>query len=610
VIFSNLIYFIVALLVYTTYHPPESLHFPPEDTAFLLVGIFAIFAVFTRLQFRHLLVHLKRGANRTAIDHLFDGAVLRQSVLAIFVYAIEIYGLGLPAALAGKPVFSSAPTLLALLFVGLFTLHLVVVWAFAFDVHRCLYGVSISRKTYVVSNLLFAVPILLPWLLLSGFADIVAALPFEGPRQFLSSTAGEITYFLSFLVFAAVFAPVLIQRFWQCSPMENGHQRSLIERVCRTAGVHYRNILYWPIYGGRMITAGVMGLVGRFRYILVTEAMLDYLTPREIEAVMAHEIGHVKRHHLVFYLAFLVGYMLVSYATFDLIIFGILYTHPMWRHLATLGLDQESMTSLLFSSAIIVMFLVYFRFVFGYFMRNFERQADAYVYRLFDSATPLIDTLSKIAYTSGQSAEKPNWHHFSIAERIRFLRRCEGDRRWIDRHEKKMRNSIAVFVAGMLLVGIMGIQLNYGETGRRLNRHMFETLLERELEKHPGDPDLLASLGDIYLENGNLLEAERTYQMALERDSSSAHVLNNLSWLYATAEDSRFRKPERALALALRAVKVDPSPHVWDTLAESYFVNGEMENAVEAARTALDKATVNRAYFREQLQRFQNALHR
>ena len=81
----------------------------------------------------------------------------------------------------------------------------------------------------------------------------------------------------------------------------------------------YADILYWPIFGGRMVTAGVMGLISRFRYILITNALFQVLNADEIDAVIAHEIGHIKKRHLLFYLLFFAGYMLLSYATFNAI---------------------------------------------------------------------------------------------------------------------------------------------------------------------------------------------------------------------------------------------------------------------------------------------------
>ena len=114
-------------------------------------------------------------------------------------------------------------------------------------------------------------------------------------------------------------------------------------------------------------------------------------------------------------------------------------------------------------------------------MRNFERQADTYVYALFDSAKPLISTLEKIAATSGQSADKPNWHHFSISERINFLEKCETDMSWKMRHDRKITKSISAYMVGMLIVGGIGYHLNFGETGKRLNTHFFEKIIQMEV---------------------------------------------------------------------------------------------------------------------------------
>ncbi|MFN2437435.1 MAG: M48 family metalloprotease, partial [Desulfotignum sp.] len=85
--------------------------------------------------------------------------------------------------------------------------------------------------------------------------------------------------------------------------------RSKIEAVCEKAGLRYADILKWDLFAGAMITAGVMGLVGRYRYILVTPALVQSLDDQEMEAVMLHEIGHVHHHHMLFYLFFFAGFI-------------------------------------------------------------------------------------------------------------------------------------------------------------------------------------------------------------------------------------------------------------------------------------------------------------
>jgi tetratricopeptide (TPR) repeat protein len=276
----------------------------------------------------------------------------------------------------------------------------------------------------------------------------------------------------------------------------------------------------------------------------------------------------------------------------------------MFQFFSRFGFNPVTLTSVFLSVNMVVIFLIYFRFIFGYFMRNFERQADGYVYTLFDTAQPLISTLEKIAYTSGQSPDRPNWHHFSISERISHLARCEIDRSTIDRHDRKVRNSILVFVGSMVLVAAVGYSLNFGKTGKQLSSHFFEKIILREIEKHPQNPNLYKVLGDLYYETGNLSGVQQAYEASLKLNPENPHVLNNLAWLYATAKDPRFRNPARALDLAKAAAGLLEEPHILDTLAECYFVNGQYAKALETAQHALRLARENRTYYQEQVEKF------
>lgn len=604
--FSNFIYFIIVLLIYSTYQPSEDTNFTALETLFLFILLIIVFAVITRVQFQRIEKQISKESF-AKLDHKFQAALTRQSVMAIVLFSLDIYGLNLVSFVSNIPFLSIIPTLQALLFLGLFVFYLAIVWAFAHSPYKVLYTTGLPRESYILSNISFSVPVLLPWLLLSGIADIINVLPFQLPKQMLATTEGQVLYFLVFLVAVAIIGPLMIQKFWRCKPLEAGHVRTRIENLCRQAGMEYDNILYWPIFGGSMITAGVMGLIKKFRYILVTGAFIRFLEPDEIDAVIAHEIGHIKKKHLLFYLVFFVGYMLVSYATFDLIIYGVLYAEPLYRFVGRLGLNQTTLTSSIFSLVTIVIFLVYFRFIFGYFMRNFERQADTYVYTLFDSAKPLISTLEKIALTSGQPPDRPNWHHFSIKNRIDYLKQCETDKAWIGRHDRKIKKSMAVYLAAILLIGAVGYHLNYSEAGKRLNQHFFETVIQRELEKTPDNADLYSILGDIYYSKQKYAQAIEAYEQSIMLEPHNPKALNNLAWLLATCEDESFRDPQRALKLAKKAAELEKAPHILDTLAESYYVNANYEAAVAVEMQALDLAKTDRSYYRKQLKKFMDA---
>jgi Zn-dependent protease with chaperone function len=604
--FANFIYLIIAILIYAVYQPTDSPAFSASEAWLLAAGLAAGFAVLSRLFFQRLetaLAHL--DAYRA--DDRHSTLQTRQSIMAIALFAVMIHGLGLPSSLAGWLVFQKLPTLLAVVFLGLFLLLLSIVWYQAYPSYRRLYGAGLSRRTYVVSNWRMSVPILIPWVMISLLSDIIFALPFEAPKRFLSTTGGEIVFFVGFLVFVAAFAPLIIQRFWGCYPLEAGYYRERIQALCRRAGIGYRNIVYWPIFGGRMLTAGVMGIVRKFRYILVTEALLRALTPEEVDAVIAHEIGHVKKHHLLYYIFFMACFMLIVFAVYDVSVYLILFADPLLQAVLKLGVGQETLLWSLHSAVFLAAFLIYFRFIFGYFMRTFERQADVFVFSLFDTARPMISTFHKIALTSGQSPDKPNWHHYSIRERIDYLLKCEGDRRWVDRHNRKVRFSMLFFAAAMLGIGLVGYQLNFGVAGQKIRTNFFEEILQKKIAQAPDDPQLYSLLGDLQYSRKAYRETAQAYERAIALAPEDVQVLNNLAWLYATCEDESIRNPRRAVELARRAAALDPAPHVLDTLAESYFANGELANAVHFARRAVEQATDKQAYYQSQLERFQKA---
>jgi Zn-dependent protease with chaperone function len=608
--FANFIYFIVALLIYSTYQPSEQTNFSPVDTALLFFALILLFYYYSRYNF----YRIKRGIDKEAhhiLDQQFSSALTRQSIMAIALFAVDIYGLNIPSFWMNVALFETIPTLEALVFLALFIGYLALVWFNAHDAYQHIYRTDITRYAYVTSNIAFSVPVLLPWLLLSGIADLILALPFELPRRVLLSPEGETAYFLFFLFVVALIGPLIIQKFWRCRPLEAGFYRGRIESLCRRADLGYANILYWPIFGGRMITAGVMGLISRFRYILVTDALLRILTPEEVDAVIAHEIGHIKKHHLLFYLFFLIGFTVIAFSTYNLSIYLIILSESVYHIIFSTGISLQTAVTGLHSLAIILFFLIYFRFIFGYFMRNFERQADAFVYTLFDSAAPLISTFRKIVIASGHSADKPNWHHFSIRQRVDFLKHCEVDRACIERHDRKVR--ISIFIYGMLMVGVafFGYQLNFGQTGQQLNEKAFETAILHEIKRNgQASAGLYGMLGDLYFGRQRFDQAQMAYQNALEIDPDNALVLNNFAWLLATCEDPAYRHPQQALMLARQAVALEKSPHALDTLAESLFINGHTPEAIQAATTALDLAKTNRTYYEGQLEKFQAAQKR
>lgn len=606
--FSTVIYFLVALIIYATSELFDG-NDPGSAAGWLESLVLAvIFFLICRLRFKRL-SSARAGHGNVNTDQAVSAAISRLSVLALMLFGANIYVYRLNTAFSDVRVFQVLPTLEALLFLGLFILYLTMIWHAAYPVQKDWFPRPVTRRQYIVSQLSFSLPALLPWLCLSLSVDLIGLIPYPPLKQALIHPAGEIAMIVLFMAGIAVFGPVFIKIVWQCRPLEKSPARSRIEAVCGLSGLRYADILIWDLFAGTMMTAGVMGLLGRFRYILVTPALLRSLDDDELAAVILHETGHVYHRHMLWYLIFFAGFVVCNimwYEPLMLLVLGAVSLFPL-SCLSEMSIPRVH--SMLMGAAFIGVFIVYFRFMFGFFMRNFERQADVYLYRFFPDAFPLIRTFCKIAAGSRQDMERPNWHHFSIGQRIRFLEKCQENRDLITGHHRRVRRMTAVAVAGLAGAFILGYHLTYGQFKPGFENFIAGRLVFEQLKKDPENADLQVAAGDYHYARQNYSTAIGFYETAVYLAPDHVNALNNLAWLLATCPQTDLRDHERALKLAGRAVVLAPqSPFVLDTYAEALFVNHRIDEALAAAKKALELSRDRRDYYRDQVRRFQKYL--
>jgi tetratricopeptide (TPR) repeat protein len=124
----------------------------------------------------------------------------------------------------------------------------------------------------------------------------------------------------------------------------------------------------------------------------------------------------------------------------------------------------------------------------------------------------------------------------------------------------------------------------------------------------PTNADLWMRLGQVYEQMGRGEDALHSLEKGLEADPGNAGILNHMGWLYATVEPATLRDPAKALAYAQRAVEASDGrdANILDTLAEAYYVNQELDEAIKTEERALELAPELEA-LQNQLKKFREA---
>ena len=396
------------------------------------------------------------------------------------------------------------------------------------------------------------------------------------------------------LILMVLVAPVVFVKSWGAKAIENGNDFEEIRKELENSRTPVTAILSWPDSIMPYSTAGVIGFVRGFRYLLISPQLLKSLSATELRAVTAHEAGHLRKQHLLFYLlAFICLLELFAFAGSA----NLLLT---WT-----GVLEVS--GMLMGVASILSIILFIRFGIGFLSQNFERQADCHAFERH-GISPISTALMKVSLLNGINPEQDNWHHYGIQQRIDFLSICLKKPEMLQKHHRRVFR--IKLVCAVLLVGLLGA--NYMLSSDTLKIKVLAWKLEQSADIWQlKDAPMLTKMGDLLYFQDQKTEAELWYRRALEMNPEESHTLNNLAWLLTEKHNNDKKRLRESIELAQKASILKQAAFIWDTLAEAYLINGKYEAAADAARQALKlaKAKVgltgdtNPDYYREKLER-------
>lgn len=225
-----------------------------------------------------------------------------------------------------------------------------------------------------------------------------------------------------FILFINLFySRLIVPMFNKQTPLEDGSLKSSIENYAQKVGFELQNI--FVIDGSKRSTKAnaYFSGFGKEKRITLFDTLINDLSEDEIVAVLAHEVGHYKRNHIIVNLV-------VSLLTTGLTLFvlSLFINHP--EISLAIGVSTPS-----FHAALVGFALLYSPIsevtglIMNYLSRKFEFQADDFAKNTF-AATPLVSSLKKLSKKSlSNLTPHPayvfvHYSHPPLVERIRNLK--------------------------------------------------------------------------------------------------------------------------------------------------------------------------------------------
>ncbi len=591
--YNNLLLFLSAIFLFAMDTVPAR-PLLPAWTSLLLTALGL--ALFDRLCQTLVRRSTLRGASG------FFRAEKQTQILALIFYAGALHLCDAKFYLHKIPGGATVPALVSLAGLLFFLVFLALIWHRTRPHYNQVFDSHHSRRSFILSNIQTNLPIVLPWLVLSLTYDLALILPWPQLQEILKSTWGNVLFYGLFLLFILLVLPPLVRRLWQCTPLPEGLLKDQLTSFCARQNFSAK-FYHWPLFEGKVVTAAVMGIIPGLRYILITPALIETLTLNELESVLAHEIGHVKHRHMLLYLLLIAGFSLFVGLAAEPLTYLLLSQDLFYSLMGQIDVSMEALLALFTSLPLFLSMLLYFRFCFGYFIRNFERQADLHVFTAMGSNSGLISAFEKIGMITGKRDE-PSWHHFGIGQRIDYLKRCEQNPGLIKQHRNKLRLSLLIYVMVMGLGLGLTRQIPIDQLTRTYEEKYTAAILQKKLHQEPDKALWLRLAGDLLQHQKMEQKALTAYEQALALEPGNPALMNNLAWLLLTAENRELRSPHRALTLARSAATRAPQGFIFDTLATAYWANDLPAEAVSAEQQAMRADPVNAGYYKKQAIRF------
>jgi Zn-dependent protease with chaperone function len=233
--------------------------------------------------------------------------------------------------------------------------------------------------------------------------------------------------FLGLFVLMAQLAPVvLFPIFYKFAPLDNEELKARLVGLSERAGTRVRGVYKWNLSEkSKKANAALTGL-GSTRRIILADTLLDNYSADEIEAVLAHELGHHVHRHILKSIAVQAGITLLGFWAANWVLhYAVERTH-MFETMS----DFANLPLLVLISTVLSFLLLP---ALNAYSRYNERQADRYAFRNIASVEPFISSMNKLAEQNLSERSPSRWVEWFFQSHPAISRRVAAAEAWAQR---------------------------------------------------------------------------------------------------------------------------------------------------------------------------------
>ena len=229
--------------------------------------------------------------------------------------------------------------------------------------------------------------------------------------------------FMGLFVLMAQLAPVLLfPIFYKFEPLENEDLRRRLVVLGERAGTRVRGVYRWKLSEkSKKANAALTGL-GATRRIILADTLLDNYTPDEIEAVLAHELGHHVHRHILKSIFVQAGITFFGFWAANWTLHYAVDQHMFFQLSDFANLPLLVLVSVVLSLLLMPALNAYSRYN--------ERQADRYAFESISSVAPFISSMNKLAEQNLAERTPSKWVEWLFHSHPSVSRRLAAAEAW------------------------------------------------------------------------------------------------------------------------------------------------------------------------------------